>query len=201
MRTFRGVILAILVVVTPLVLASPALAQNNPPPQQDTDSGVGFGVLAGLTSSKAKVEGVDVGDSQKGAMFGIWFGGNRNGRVGFMGELSYVRKAGFGDDKLHYLEIPAVFRINIGSRSRNGVSVYGIVGPVIDIKLKQPDSDIVGNYEGFDLGLMFGGGVEVTRIGAEVRVNRGLRSIYDPGDSGISIKTTTIQVLVKFRIN
>ena len=58
MRMFRGLILAILVVVTPLVVAAPALAQNNPPPPQnqaDTDQGVGIGALA-IGNVKYQVE-------------------------------------------------------------------------------------------------------------------------------------------------
>src|SRR5262249_8894056 len=68
---------------------------------------------------------------------GIWFGGNRGGRVGVMGEVLYAKKkqeasnAGLtGSTSLQYLEIPILARINIGSRSRNGVSIYGLVGPV-----------------------------------------------------------------------
>ena len=38
--------------------------------------------------------------------------------------------------KIHYLEIPVLARVNVGSGSLNGMLVYGVVGPVFDIKLK-----------------------------------------------------------------
>ncbi len=202
MRTFRGVVLAILIGVTPLVVATPALAQG------DTDSGVGIGALAGLARSSARFDTSDVFESSagNGVMFGIWFGGNRNGRVGFMGELNYVVKKAtvdFLEGKITYLEIPALFRINLGSRSRNGASVYALVGPVIDIKLKGTENgeDVGDFYNGFDIGVMAGAGVEVNRAGFEVRGNWGQRSIFDPALEFEKVTTFTLQVLAKFRFN
>ncbi len=203
MRTFRGVILAILVVVAPLVLATPAFAQNNPPQQrQDTDSGVGFGVLGGF----ARMSVTDSDETAKGPMFGIWFGGNRNGRVGFMGELSYIaQKIDFGggfEATVKYLEIPALFRINIGNKSRNGVSVYALAGPVFDFKVAEAfDGVSTEDFKGVDIGIMFGGGVEVNRIGFEVRVNKGMRNIAQGDEVVTDIKKTTLQIVGKFRFN
>ena len=175
MRTHKGVVLAIFVVIAPLFVVSPALAQG----------GVGVGVLGGITRTSVKLEN-DVPDAQKqsgsGAIFGLWFGGNRNGRVGFMGELDYVIKKvelqGM-EEELHYLEIPAVLRVNMGSRSRSGASVYIIAGPVFDIRLKaKTDGEEVDSpedlYEGLDIGILGGVGVEYKRIGFEVRNSWGV---------------------------
>ena len=113
---------------------------------------------------------------------GIWFGGNRGGNVGVMGEILYAKKKQqvtgvTGSTTLQYLEIPILLRINAGSRSRNGVSVYGLIGPVFDINLKakQGNFDVKSNYESLDLGILGGVGVEITRFLVEGRYNKGLQ--------------------------
>ena len=56
---------------------------------------------------------------------GLWVGGNKNGLIGFTGEFIYLTRKledPFGSVlKTTALEIPAVFHINVGSRSRNAV--------------------------------------------------------------------------------
>ena len=110
-----------LVVLMTMVAATPAFAQQNARSSNSgSGGGVGFGVEFGLT--RATIHAKDAGDfikSRNGLMGGIWFGGNRNGAVGFMGEITYVVKGAknefSGEDlELHYLEIPAVLRDNIG---------------------------------------------------------------------------------------
>jgi hypothetical protein len=208
------VIIAILVVATPLVFATPALAQNNNSStsarqDQDTDSGVGFGVLGGFNRTSLRGDDLEDISGGSGPMFGIWFGGNRNGRVGFMGEANYVVKKATDDlfdqeVKVTYFEIPALFRINIGNRSRDGVSVYALAGPVFDFKLSEKFEGVevdTDEFKGVDIGLMIGGGVEVNRLGFEVRGNWGMKNIAQ-GDEVVSdIKTFTLQILGKFRIN
>jgi hypothetical protein len=209
MRTSRNLIFAILVVTVPLVVVSPALAQG-------TDSGVGVGVLGGFTRTSVVFEN-DVPDALKksgsGVIFGIWFGGNRDGRVGFMGELDYViKKAEIegSEEELHYLEIPAVFRINMGSRSRSGASVYIIAGPVFDIRVKaKEDGEEVDSpedlYQGLDIGILGGAGVEFYRIGVEVRHSWGVRSVLQPDVTDFSglgkTQLNTLQILGKIRFN
>jgi len=192
----RRLVLAVLVAGL-TAIATPALAQ---------DQGVGFGLLGGITRAEFDSDGpTDFFESRNGWMAGLWFGGNRDGVLGFMGELSLVEKRaeGAGETvKLRYLEIPAVLRVNVGQQSRNGVSVYGIAGPVFDIKIGDEGFNIIDEYEGFDVGIMAGGGIEITRIGFEVRGNWGLRQI-NGGDLAdvVEIKTFTLQALVKLRIN
>jgi hypothetical protein len=139
---------------------------------------------------------------------GIWFGGNRGGRVGVMGEILYAQKkaeqANITGTTLQYLEIPILLRINIGSRSRNGISVYGLAGPVFDINLKakQGNLDVKSNYESLDLGVLFGGGIEITRFLVEGRFNKGLRNVLKSGGGLISdIKTQSFAVLFGVRFN
>lgn len=224
MRTFRGMVLVVLAVLTPLFFAAPAHAQAKPAPQQqrgDTDQGVGIGVLAGIGSTSLRGDGAEGTSSGTGPLFGIWFGGNRNGRVGFMGEVNYVVKKITIDDEgadsslsTKYIEIPAAFRINIGNKSRNGVSIYALAGPVFDFRLSStlklggvevPSSELENTFSSVDIGLFLGGGVEVNRIGFEVRVNTGMKQLatneaVDSGDLP-KAKSRSIQFAFKFRFN
>ena len=100
-----------------------------------------------------------------------------------MGEGLYAKKkqegSGLtGSTSLQYLEIPILARINIGSRSRNGVSIYGLVGPVFDVNLKASigSQDVKSNYQSLDVGILGGVGIEITRILIEGRFNHGLRN-------------------------
>jgi hypothetical protein len=82
----RRQILALATALT-LALATPAFAQ-----QRQVNSGLGIGALAGLTWTSLSTEmnqfNIDT-SSDTGVMFGIWFGGNRDGRTGLLGEFSY----------------------------------------------------------------------------------------------------------------
>ena len=96
MRTVRGMVLIALVCATSLMVSSPAFAQANrpaaPAPQQDSDQGIGIGALGGLNIAIPTGEDAEIAKSGTGWIVGIWFGGNRNGRVGFMGELNFAEK-------------------------------------------------------------------------------------------------------------
>jgi hypothetical protein len=64
-------------------------------PRQSSTGGVGIGALVGYVNTSATGDTNDTDfkfDSGSGWMAGIWFGGNRNGILGVMGELSYVVK-------------------------------------------------------------------------------------------------------------
>jgi hypothetical protein len=176
-------------------------------------SGAGVGLKLGplFTSySAASCDGCF--NTNTGFEGGIWFGGNRGGRVGIMGEVLYAKKKQesnnpllTGSTSLQYLEIPILARINIGSRSRNGVSIYGLVGPVFDINLKASigSQDVKSNYESLDLGLLGGVGIEITRFLVEGRFNQGLRNVLKSGNAGAvgDIKTRSFAVLFGFRFN
>jgi hypothetical protein len=93
----------------------------------------GFGVKIGpiftdFQSAKDDFKG------NTGVQAGVFFGGNREGILGVQGELLYAKKGAENVD-LHYLEIPILARLNIGTRSRNGIGVYALGGPAFDVKL------------------------------------------------------------------
>ena len=77
-------------------------------------------------------------------------------------------------------------RVNIGSRSRNGVSIYGLVGPVFDINLKASlnDLDVKSKYESLDFGILGGVGIEITRFLVEgALTTKGLRNVLKSGNA------------------
>ena len=79
---------------------------------------------------------------------------------------------------------------------------YGLVGPVFDIKIDDLGFNIAQEYEGLDIGIMAGAGIEVSRVGFEVRGNWGLREIVDGNFlTAEKIKTFTLEALIKLRIN
>jgi len=188
--------------------------QQTPPPPGGGGapaSGVGIGVKVGplFTSySAASCDGCFNTDT--GLEGGIWFGGNRGGRIGMMGEILYAKKkqegSGLtGSRSLQYLEIPILARINIGSRSRNGISVYGLVGPVFDVNLKASigDTDVKSNYDSLDVGILGGVGIEITRFLVEARYNHGLRNVLNSDNlaNALDIKTHSFAVLFGLRFN
>ena len=211
MRAHTRVIIAIATVAV-VATSSPVFGQD-----RQVNTGLGIGALAGLTftSIRTEMNEFDIStDSGNGVMFGIWFGGNRDGRAGLMGELSYVtKKIKFtegGDEfeqKLTYIEIPVLIRINAGSRQRSGPSLYFLLGPNFDIQVKNEfDGDSIDDvYEGLEIGILGGVGFEVARIGIEARYNYGLRSVLstDAADeAGFgSTKQNTFQIVGKIRIN
>ena len=218
MQMFRKVIVGAAALATVLT-AVPAFAQNQP-----SNTGLGFGVHFGGNWQTVRTEEnqFDI-DTKAGAgwLAGIWFGGNRDGRVGLMGEVSYLKAKvkfvdpiGEGTDitsEQTFLQIPVLLRINAGSRSRAGASVYFLVGPAFDIQLDNDDefTDLFDDpddvYEGLNIGAMFGVGFEVARLGVEVRYNYGLKSVLatDAAEAAGfgSVKTNQLQIVGKLRIN
>ncbi len=117
---FRG--MAVVAALVPMFLAAPALAEAQ---------GVGVGVKGGYLYTSFDFDGAsDLLDSSNGWMAGLFFGGNRSGTVGVMGEINIQAKRGkVGTESttIYYVQVPALLRINGGSRSTSGVSGYGIV--------------------------------------------------------------------------
>ena len=180
--------------------------QQQAPRRSQGHQGFGFGIKGGFLFNNFQQANQDF-KNNTGLAGGIFFGGNRTGVIGVMGEILYAKKgakSGSVTTDLYYLEIPILARVNIGSSSINGLSFYGLAGPVFDIKLKdkQKNLNIKQNYETFDMGVIAGGGVEFLRLIAEARYNWGLRNIIE-GDlaNTIKIKNRTFMVLFGFRIN
>jgi hypothetical protein len=195
--------------------ATPAFAQGAG--QTQVNTGLGIGALGGLSWTQIRTENETNAEfaSDTGWLFGIWFGGNRDGRAGLMGELNYATKkitvTGAGPEESverTYVQLPVLLRINAGYRERDKPSVYLLVGPVFDIQIKakvngadSPD-DV---YEGLDIGVMAGVGFEVVRLGIEGRYSWGLKSVLAT-DAAVaegfgSTKNNTFSVVAKVRFN
>ena len=215
MKMYRCGMIAVIALSMSLA-AAPAFAQAA---TQQVNSGLGIGALGGISWTSIRTEtntqGVDF-NTGTGWQLGIWFGGNRDGRVGLMGELSYaVKKVSDEFDnevKREYVELPVLLRINAGSRQKNKPSLYFLAGPVFDIeintKLTESGQEIDTPddvYEGLEIGLMLGAGFEVARIGIEGRYSWGLKSALstDAADAlGFgSTKLNTFSLIAKIRFN
>jgi outer membrane protein with beta-barrel domain len=178
-----------------------------PPQSSGHSQGFGIGAKVGPLFSSLNDPAYS---NRTGLIGGLWFGGNRNGVVGVMGELLYAKKGAnltnaSTNVDLYYLEIPVLLRINIGSGSASGARVYGLVGPSVDVLLKgkQNDIDVKDNYESVDVGLKFGIGVEYLRMLIEAQENIGLRNVLKVGDAGgvTEVKNKTFAILVGVRFN
>ena len=198
MRTRFAFVTVAAVLLATLATASSVRAQ-----------GVGFGIKLGPTFTTLNSEVLDF-ESRTGFQGGIFIGGNRDGLFGAQAEVLYAKRSaeteqlGLRTD-LHFISIPALIRLNIGSRNRNSVALYAIGGPSIDINLKaeQNDLDIKDNYETVDIGLLGGGGIEIARIIFEGRYSWGLRDVFEATllNRDTHVKTNSFAVMVGFRFN
>ena len=160
------------------LVAGMAQSQNQPSRSSGHSQGFGIGVKGGPIFSKFQEANTNFSNNT-GFEGGIFFGGNRPGGVGVMGEVLYAKKgskdaSGNVTVDSYYLEIPILLRVNIGSANKNtGVLVYGIGGPVFDVLLKSQQNgiDVKSNYESLDLGIIGGVGIEVSRFLVEGRYN------------------------------
>jgi hypothetical protein len=174
-----------------------------------SSGGVGFGIKGGwlYNSFDSAHESLD---STNGWEAGIFFGGNRNGVVGVMGELLYAKKTiqplkTSTPTDIYFLEIPVLMRINIGSSNINkGAIFYVLVGPVFDVNLKakQADLDVKDNYESLNVGILGGGGLEISRFIVEARYNWGLMNLLNTSQFvDQELKNQSFAVLLGLRFN
>ena len=123
----------------------PALAQQPPaappPPatsyssQANNHEGIGIGVKGGFLFSTIIDTTTTVAQNNQyrtGVLGGLFIGGNRAGLVGVGVDLLYARKGEKEADgstvDMDYINVPVYARINLGSASWNGGSVYGVAG-------------------------------------------------------------------------
>ena len=182
--------LAVLVVLALIGSSSHAAAQ-----------GIKFGPTFATFSSDA----LDF-STRTGFHGGIFFGGNRDGSVGVQTELNWIRKNAQTDPlklgiRIDYIQVPVLLRLNAGSSSSSGFSVYGIVGPAIELKIADEIEGFTldDGFEGADVSLVFGGGMEVARIIVEARYAKGFRRINDTFSNLAEIKSQAFTILFGLR--
>jgi hypothetical protein len=155
----RHATLAVLVVLAFIGCPSPAAAQ---------------GVKVGPTFATFSSEALDF-NTRTGIHAGLFLGGSREKVVGLQTELNWLRKkveTPAGESiRIDYLQVPVLLRVNAGSRSANGFAAYGIVGPAVELKIGDEIDGITvdDGFEGADVSLIFGGGIEIVRIIVEAR--------------------------------
>lgn len=160
------------------------------------------GIKFGPTFAKFSSDALDF-KTRTGLHGGIFFGGNRPGPVGIQTELNWIRKNSateLSDQniRIDYLQIPVLLRVNAGT---DAAAVYGIVGPAVDIKIADEIEGITldDGFEGADVSLVFGGGVEIARIIIEGRYAKGFRRINDTFSDFADIKSQTFTLLFGVR--
>ena len=184
---------AALVVAALIVSSSPAAAQ-------------GVGIKFGPTFAKFSSDALDF-DNRTGIHAGLFLGGSRDRVVGLQTEFNWLRKntetEGGQEIRIDYLQVPVLLRLNAGSSSANGFAVYGIVGPAVDLKIADEIQGVTldDGFEGADVSLVFGGGIEVLRIIVEGRYEKGLRRINDNFSDFTEIKKQAFTILFGLRFN
>ena len=166
----------------------------------------GAGIKFGPTFAKFSSEALDF-KTRTGIHAGLFVGGSRDKVVGLQGEFNWLRKnsetEGGQQIRIDYLQVPVLLRVNAGSSSANGVAGYAIVGPAIELKIADELQGITldDGFEGADVSLVFGGGIEAARIILEARWEKGLRRINNNFSDFAEIKKQAFTILfgIRFR--
>jgi len=164
------------------------------------------GIKFGPTFATFSSDALDF-NTRTGIHAGLFLGGSRERVVGLQTEINWLRKnteteAG-QQIRVDYLQVPVLLRINAGTQSSGGFAVYGIVGPGLDLKIADEIEGITvdDGFEGVDVSLIFGGGIEVAHIILEARYDKGLRRINNLFSDIAEIKKQSFSILfgVRFR--
>ena len=168
-----------------------------------TAAAQGFGIKGGPIFPDFSSDDVNF-DNKLGTELGVFVGGNRSGLFGIQGELNWLRKkadVANTDLRIDYLDLAGLLRLNIGTQNPTGFAFYGLVGPGFDFKVGDDLGGLAPNdaLKGFDVSLLFGGGVEIRRIIFEGRYQRGLRNINNEDIVVTEIKSHSFAILFGFR--
>ncbi len=182
------------VALVSVFLAAPALTEAQ---------GIGIGVKGGFLHSS--FDATEALDSGGGWLAGLFFGGNRPGTIGFMGEFNILAKKSdtpAGTSTLYYFQIPALLRVNIGSSGTgvNNAIVYGIAGPALDLLFKDELAISTDVVERVDVSIVAGAGFEISRFIIEGRGTWGFRNIAK-GTDARDVRSTTFAILAGLRFN
>lgn len=207
-------IVAVLGFTSPAAFAQEAVSQQDAVSQQeavsqdDRQEGLGVQIVGGpLFSNLTNVTNLDVG-SGAGYLVGLSMGGNRGGRVGVGADVLYGKKSSeisgsnFDQSVIH---VPVMLKVNLGQRTRSGFSVLALGGGFFDWQFnsKLGDIDISEDTDGYEVGLVFGAGVEFVRVSVQGRYMRGLKQIgreFDLANAADS-QTQSFAILFGVRLN
>jgi hypothetical protein len=164
----------------------------------------GAGIKFGPTFATFSSDALDF-DNRTGIHAGLFVGGSRDKVVGLQTEFNWLRKNAETEAgqqiRIDYLQVPVLLRLNAGSSSANGFAAYGIVGPAIELKIADEIEGITldDGFEGADVSLVFGGGIEAARIIVEARYEKGLRRINNSFSDFAEIKKQAFTILFGVR--
>lgn len=167
----------------------------------------GIGIKVGPTFADFSSDALDF-DTRTGIHAGLFIGGNRDGVVGVQTELNWIRKRveqplQAREIRIDYLQIPLLLRLNIGGGSANAFRLFGVGGAGVNIKIGDEIEGVTidDGFEGADVPLLFGGGIEAARIIVEARYEKGFRRINKLFSDFTDVKSQSFTVLfgVRFR--
>jgi hypothetical protein len=190
--------------------SQPALAQSGtqaPPPQKKHHEGIGIGFKGGPAFSNISTNGAVNFSHGTGYQLSLFLGGNRPGVFGVATEITFIKRNANAQGLTTTsaagtaLEIPLLFRFNFGSRNLSGVCFYFMLGPAIDINLEKFGVAELVKNSGYDVNLIFSGGVEITRFIIEFRFNKGLKNLAPDLTPGADVKTHAYVILFGVRFN
>lgn len=176
--------------------------------------GVGFGIKGGVRYPDFTTDDLEL-DNRMGWQAGVFFGGNRDGVLGLQAELNWLRNEAdvpsiggvpAGTVTLDYLQVPVLLKLNAGTKSSYAFNLYGIVGPSFEVLVRDEVTVFGGptvtdlQFEDVHVGLMFGGGIEVSRFILEARYSKGLNTI-DKNLDLTDVKLNSFAVLAGIRFN
>lgn len=173
--------------------------------------GVSGGIKAGLNLADQKISGGGISIDTKmkvGFHFGAYATIMFSDKLGIQPEALYSTqgsKVEFdgadGDFNFSYLNVPVLLRYNINDL------VHLHAGPQFGFLLKaEADSDgdtedIKDSFKGSDLGLAFGGGVDLPMgLGFGIRYTAGLSQISEDEDENGEWKNNNIQLYVSYKL-
>lgn len=190
------------VVIRAAVLCLCAIAASAAPA-----SAQGAGIKFGPTFAKFSSDALDF-KTRTGIHAGLFLGGNPDGPVGVQAEINWVRKNTETEllaqqIRVDYLQVPVLLRLNAGGDSASSFRAFGVIGPAVDFKIADEVDGFTldDGFEGADVSLVFGGGVEIARIIVEGRYEKGLRRINNTFNELVDIKKQAFTILfgVRFR--
>ena len=167
----------------------------------------GVGIKVGPTFADFNSEALDF-DTRTGWHLGLFFGGNSDGVVGVQGEVNWIRKQveqplEARDIRIDYLQLPVLLRVNIGGNSASAFRVFAVGGAGVNIKIGDEIEGVTidDGFEGADVPLLFGGGIEAARIIVEGRYEKGFRRINKVFSDFTEVKSQSFTILfgVRFR--
>lgn len=164
-----------------------------------------------LSNLEQEPEQNDCCDNKTGFAAGAFVSLGIANVIGIQPEFMYVQKGakstdGLGDEQtlnIDYIDIPVL--LTVGIPTGTGVRPFFVGGPVFSFKAGKANVESGGNKDesidedvsSNDMGLAFGGGLDIGRAIVEVRYNFGLKDVNE--DAGERARNNGFLILGGFR--